>query len=123
MDFYAVIFGLVFGAIAAWMIAKYKFTLEKGINDEELKNKYVHKEVFESLQMQSDLFRDDLLDKESEIRTLGQNLATTGQVNLNLQEKLTEQKAEVEQYFQIPSENGLAIALLLPFVRSIFLAN
>lgn len=108
MDIYAVLFGLVFGAIAAWMIAKYKFTLEKGISDEELQRKYVHKEVFESLQVQSDLYRDDLLDKESEIRSLGQNLASTQQLNLNLQEKLTEQKAEVEELqtrFQTEFEN------------------
>ena len=108
MDLLAVLFGLVFGAIAAWMIAKYKYTLERGISEEELKKDFIRKEIFDALQAQADLFRDDLLDKENEIRNLGQDLAGKQQANHYLQEKLVENKQEIEQLqarFQIEFEN------------------
>ncbi len=108
MDLHSVLFGLFFGAIAAWMIAKYKYTLENGISSDDLKKDFIHKEVHEALQNQSDLYRDDLLDKESEIRTLGKDLASRQQANHYLQEKLTEQKQEIEHLqarFQTEFEN------------------
>lgn len=88
---------LVFGFLAAWFIAKYKFTaMTNGITHEELKEKYVLKEIMNTLQMQSDLYRDDLLDKEQEIRNLSMQASAKQQKVLNLEEKLNTQKAELE---------------------------
>lgn len=98
MDILSVCFGLFFGAIAAWMIAKYKYSaIRNGITFEELEARYVVKEMVEALQVQVDLHRDDLLDKEEEIRNLGRQLASKEQANIQLEDQLLTQKQEITQ--------------------------
>lgn len=112
VDFMEIIFlgvGLLIGAIAAWFIAKYKFTGRSGsLPLDEVNEKYVLKEVYDSIQNQADLFRDDLLDKEQELRKLGNQLSAKENEILNINEKLVSQKSEVEnlqQRFQTEFEN------------------
>ena len=112
VDFMEIIFlgvGLLIGAIAAWFIAKYKFTSQSGsLPLDEVNEKYVLKEVHASIQNQADLFRDDLLEKEQELRKLGSQLSAKENEILNVNEKLVSQKSEVEnlqQRFQIEFEN------------------
>jgi len=101
--------GLLIGAIAAWFIAKYKFTGRSGsLPLDEVNEKYILKEVHQSLQNQTDLIRDDLLDKEQELRKLGSQLSAKEVEALNLNDKLLTQKSEVEnlqQRFQTEFEN------------------
>ena len=111
-DFMEIIFlgvGLLIGAIAAWFIAKYKFTgRSESISLVEVNKNYVLREVHDSIQNQADLFRDDLLDKEQELRKLGSQLSAKENELLNINEKLASQKSEVEnlqQRFQTEFEN------------------
>lgn len=101
--------GLIIGAIAAWFIAKYKFTGRSGsLPFDEINEKYILKEVHESLQNQADLYRDDLLEKEQELRNIGSQLSAKEMEVFGLQEKLTTHKNEVEglqQRFQVEFEN------------------
>ena len=97
LDWVSLLGGLVFGFLAAWFIAKFKYTaMTNGITYEELKEKYVLKEVMDALQVQTDMYRDDLLDKEQEIRDLSMQASAKQQELTNLQEKLDHQKTELE---------------------------
>jgi len=105
MDLISVCFGFLFGGGTVWIIASY---LLKGVSYQELKERYVLKDVYEALQAQADLHRDDLLDKEDELRTIGMRLAAKEQNALHLEEKLKHQKAEVDtlqQKFKTEFEN------------------
>jgi len=109
MEIAFLLIGLLVGALAAWYTAKFKYSAASGsIPYDEVKEKYVLKEVFESLQMQADLHRDDLLDKEQEIRSLGQKLAGKEQAVLNLEDRLGNHQVEMDQMqerFTVEFEN------------------
>ena len=97
MDLLFLLIGLLIGGIAAWFIAKYKYTSQtNSIPFDELKERYVLKDVHESLERQSDLYRDDLLDKEQELRAFGNQIARKEETILNLEDKLQNQKQEIE---------------------------
>ena len=101
--------GLVLGALSTWFIAKYKFVSEsQKISPAELKQKFVSKELFEALQKQADLFKDDLKEKEQEIRNISSQLSAKVQDNQNLNKRLEEQKEELKDIqgkFQSEFEN------------------
>jgi len=109
IDWVGLLVGLFFGFLAAWFIAKYKFSaMTNGISYEQLKEKYVLKEVMDSLQVQTDMYRDDLLDKEQEIRNLSMEASAKSQTIANMEEKLATQKQELEkvqQKFTLEFEN------------------
>lgn len=109
MEIIYLLIGLLVGAIAAWLIAKYRFTsLSNSIPYDVVNEKYVLREVHEALQQQADLHRDDLLDKEKEIREKSIELSAERQNRLNLEEKLRTQKLEVgelQERFQTEFEN------------------
>jgi len=87
--------GLLLGGSAAWLVARGQFRTE-GVAREELAERYVLKEVHAQLQQQADLYRDDLLDKEEELRLLTGREASLQQELRHLEDKLAGQKAEVE---------------------------
>ena len=90
--------GLFVGAFAAWFIAKYKFSSQSGsLPHDVIQEKYVLREVYDSLQTQSDLHRDDLLGKEQELRKLGTELGTQVQKVQYLERDLVQQREEVER--------------------------
>jgi DNA recombination protein RmuC len=101
--------GLIVGALSAWFIAKFKFAAEsQKVSTAELEEKYVLKEVFENLQKQTDLQKDDLKEKEQELRTISNQLSAKEQDNQNLHKKLSDQKEELnhmQQRFQTEFEN------------------
>ncbi|MEM1323164.1 MAG: DNA recombination protein RmuC [Bacteroidota bacterium] len=93
--------GLLIGALAAWLIAKYRFAAEQGkLSEEEIKERYVLREVHHQLQMQADLHRDDLLDKEQELRRLGGLLSAREQEVQHLEQKVNTQKQELAELQQ-----------------------
>jgi DNA recombination protein RmuC len=93
MDIIFLILGLIVGAIAAWYIAKFKFG---GLGESELKEKYVVKEAYLSLEAQVDVMKADLVEKEQEIREFGSSISAKEQIVINLEEKLYNQKEEVD---------------------------
>lgn len=95
---YALLFlclGLLTGGLAGWLIAKFYFR-STSLPQEEVDAKYVLREIHENVQQQSDLFRDDLLDKEEELRVLTGRLSSMEQTIHHLEDKLRNQKDEVE---------------------------
>lgn len=108
-DLLFLITGLIIGFIAAWFIAKYKFTsIDNSVPYDQVKEKYVAREIFDSLQLQTDMHREDLLEKEQDLRTLSMNLSAKDQELLNLNEKLSlEQKniAGLQDQFKVEFEN------------------
>ncbi len=101
--------GLFLGAIAAWLL---KPTAQQGISAEaqqaDLQKNYVRREVQEQLQIQNDVLRDDILDKEQEIRTLGKENADKEATLRHLNERLENQKQEMtllQERFKTEFEN------------------
>lgn len=86
--------GLVIGALSAWLISKFRFQV-RGLTREQVERQYVLKEIYDNLQRQADLYRDDLLDKEEEIRLLTGRLSSFEQHIRHLEDKLENQKEEV----------------------------
>ncbi len=98
LELFYLLLGILIGGIGAWLIAKYKFSAASGsIPLDEVSERYILKEIFESLQNQADLYRDDLLDKEQEIRSLSADLSAKKTNIANFQEQLKFQKGEMFQ--------------------------
>jgi DNA recombination protein RmuC len=101
--------GLLLGALVAWFIAKYHFTISSNVLTlEDLAQQYVHKAVHQALQEQADLYKEDIAEKESELRELTSAFSAKQQNCIHLEERLMEHKAEVEvlqQRFQLEFEN------------------
>ncbi len=88
--------GLLVGGLGGWLIAKYRFRAE-GILRTEVEQAYVRKEVFDNLQQQADMSREDLLEKEEELRIMTGRQATLEQTIIHLEDKLKNQKEEMIQ--------------------------
>jgi DNA recombination protein RmuC len=84
--------GIFLGALLAWLVLRQRFASEY-VSEAKLQESYVHKSLYDSLQVQADLLRDDLLDKEQEIRALGGIVAAKEQNIIHLEIRL-EQQAE-----------------------------
>ncbi len=101
--------GLLLGALVAWYIAKYHFTVSGNLmTSQEVADNYVLKPVHEALQQQLDRHKDDLQDLQSELRQLTSAYSAKQQHCLHLEERLLDQKQEVEQLqkrFQTEFEN------------------
>ncbi len=88
---------LVIGFILGFFIAKAQF---KGASEEEIKSKYVLKEIYEHLQVQATNLKEDLAFSEQEIRQLSA-LQSADQTKLSyLEEKLANQKKDLQQLQQ-----------------------
>ncbi|MEO1623521.1 MAG: hypothetical protein AAFV25_00090 [Bacteroidota bacterium] len=126
MELLYLLIGLIIGLMAAWLIAKYKYTSRTAyLPLAEIQEQYVLRELFDSLQVQSDLYRDDLLDKESELRNKGNQLAARDQQIQHLEERLLHQKDEIsglQKQFQTEFEN-IANKLLEEKSRKFSLQN
>lgn len=90
---------IIIGAALSWLFAKLHFQA-KAVLKEDLDKKYVLREVHQALQVQSDLYRDDLMDKEEEIKLLTARLSSQEQIILNLEDKFDLQKSEIENLQQ-----------------------
>jgi DNA recombination protein RmuC len=87
--------GLIVGGLSAWLIAKYKFAANL-LSHADLEAKFVPRAMFDSLQQQSDLLRDDLKEKEEERLVLEKHLTAKERDILYLEEKLANWKKEWE---------------------------
>lgn len=85
---------LAIGVTLGWFIAKLRF---QGISDTEIQSKYVLKEIYDNLQTQTVALKDDLSFAEQEIRKLSALQATDETKLAFLEEKLVNQKSELEQ--------------------------
>ncbi len=94
--FLYLLFGLFIGGIIGWLIAKIRFT--RGIlTSAEVESRYVLRELYENLQQQADVQKEDLQEKNEEIRALSAQLTATQQDFKYVNEKLNNQQQEVEK--------------------------
>lgn len=88
------IFGAIAGGLIVWLYQRVKFS-SNWVAKADLDRNYVSRPVFESLQNQLDVCREDLHEKESEIRQLTAHLAADRQNLSHVQEKLQGQHQEL----------------------------
>lgn len=88
--------GLLLGSAAAWLIAKFRFRSE-AVPRDELEQHYVPRPLHEHLQNEADRRRDDLLDKEEELRILTGRLSSLEQTIIHLEDRLAHQRQETEE--------------------------
>jgi DNA recombination protein RmuC len=94
LGFLYLIIGLILGGAAVWIYAKLNL-FTKAVDRSELEKQYVLREIFENLQMQADVLREDLNEKDEEIKSLTVSLAESTQNSRYLQEKLSSQMEEM----------------------------
>jgi len=95
LSFFFLLIGLVLGAVLGYFYSRAK--LQSGLlNSDEIAEQYVRKEIHENLQQQADVYREDLLEKEQEIRQIGTELGTKAEKVHFLEEKLQTQWQEIQ---------------------------
>ncbi len=82
--------GGLLGGVLAWLITKSRATAGC-LSREEIGRLYIPRDAFDTLQAQADLSRDDLKEKEEELRELGKRLAAQEQIIFHLEEKMERQ--------------------------------
>lgn len=87
--------GIIVGGVLMWLFMRMRFATHY-LPKEEIQQQYILKEIHDNLQQQTDLHRDDLLDKEQEIRKLSSELSSTTLKAQLLEEKLATQGQEIE---------------------------
>ena len=109
MNMFFLFSGLLIGVVATWLIANYRFlSRANGIPEAVLQERYVLKEIHQNVQLQADMYRDDLMNKEQEIRQLSQELAAKNQELRHIGERLQTHQQEVEglqRQFRMEFEN------------------
>lgn len=94
ISFLFLIIGLILGYIAG--IWRQKLNQGKDyIAREELDKQYIAKPIYDHLQEQADLQREDIAEKDTELRQLSSSLAGKEQLILQFEEKLKTQAEEV----------------------------
>ncbi len=103
------ILGLLIGYIIGWWMAKNKSEIASpNMNDEELRTRYVSKDLFENQVNQLDIAHDTLLEKEHEIRSLMSSNAGQKEIIANLNEKMLSHEdnlKDINQRFKLEFEN------------------
>ncbi len=94
LGFLFLLFGLALGASLMWLYAKFKLQ-SNAVLKSDLDRQYILRQIHDNLQMQADLLKEDLIEKEQEIKSLTGQLAAENQASKHLQEKLSRQMEEV----------------------------
>lgn len=92
--FLFLISGLAIGILATWLIARLRFR-SFYISKEEVEKEFISKKIYEHLQTELDILKDDLREKEEEIRELAALISSKSQTILHLDDKLRNQKEEI----------------------------
>ena len=103
IQFLYLIAGVIIGAIATFFIVKFKLQLDFQsaqkdlISVSETEKKYVLKELYENLKSQIIVLKKELLQYHKDYENVSKALAKKEQLAENLNDKLREQKEEIEQ--------------------------
>ncbi len=93
MEIILLIIGLIIGFLAAWFIAKLKFTHSKGVAIEMIEERYISKELFENERKENDAKNRELIElREKAIRLETENKHLQGSIEKNQQELVEQQK-------------------------------
>lgn len=95
LGLFLLILGLFIGALLGWLIARLSLS-RTATTASDLEKNYVLKSLHEALQSQYDLCRDDLQEKLEEIKLLTAQSAAQQQSLTFFQEKLANQKEELQ---------------------------
>lgn len=87
--------GIIIGGLVIWLFMRIRFANDF-IAKPAVQEQYVLKEIYDNLQAQADVSREDALEKEQEIRALSSDLSATHSQVRYLEEKLASQKQEIE---------------------------
>lgn len=87
--------GLVLGVLATWLIARFRYR-SLFLSPEKVKEQYVHQELYRHLLEEADVLREDLKEKEEEVLELARSLSTKDQMIWHLDDKLRNQKEELQ---------------------------
>jgi DNA recombination protein RmuC len=90
MDILFLIVGILIGFAAAWFIAKFKFSGDKGLSLQTVGEQYIRKEVYEIERKEKDT-------KEEQLRQLNDRLARTETENKYLQERIIKNNEDLEE--------------------------
>lgn len=85
---------LLGGLGLGWLIARMRLQ-QRYTSPEELAAAYVPQAQYEDLERRADIMRDDLAEKEQEIRELAMSLSAKDQTILHLDDRLRDQKKEL----------------------------
>lgn len=88
MEIVYLVIGLIVGAIAAWFIAKSKFSKQEGIPIENLEKNYVQKSLLDQVNL-------DIKEKDATINELNSKIATFEEKSRSLQERIENHKTEI----------------------------
>lgn len=94
LSFLFLLLGLAIGGLTAWLLAKL-WLKGNSLTPGEIESRYVSRELFENLQTQADVAREDLMEREQEIRHLTGNLAAKSQQLAALEEKWQTRQTEI----------------------------
>lgn len=94
MEILWLVIGIVTGGLAAWFVAKYKFTSDSKGVDAALQ---VEKERVANLQQEAEALKHELSNERERVINLNNSLSTTEANYRNIQEKLRDQKEELEK--------------------------
>ncbi len=93
--FILLIIGWLIIGVILWLLFKNNFA--KGyVSSTELREKYVAKEVLNTLQLQNDTYRADINEKEGEIIQLHKLVSAKEQIVLHLEQRLAQEKEELQ---------------------------
>jgi len=120
----ALLLGLVMGIIPTWLITRLRFRALY-LSKTAVTADYVDKTLYEHQQTELDILKEDLKEKEEEIRELASIIAAKSQTILHLDDKLRHQKEEMlalQQQSRIEFQN-IAQQLLEEKSRSFTATN
>jgi len=91
MPILVLLFSVLLATIVGWLIAKIRYS-GKGLLPDAIQKEFVRKEVFQQLQEQADMLREDLREREIELREAEKMLSAGKQDLLHIQAKLDAQE-------------------------------
>ncbi|MBL6444944.1 DNA recombination protein RmuC [Fulvivirga sp. 29W222] len=94
MEIIWLISGVILGGVGSWMIAKFKFASEAKDSEAGLQ---VEKERVANLQRDADVLKKELQEERANVLGLNNKLSSTEADYRNLEEKLRDQKRELEK--------------------------
>ncbi|HFA51110.1 MAG TPA: DNA recombination protein RmuC [Bacteroidetes bacterium] len=88
--------GLVAGFLIGWLLAKLKFA-DRYLSDEEISEKYISREIYQSIENQCNSYKKQLKEKGEDQRALEKSLAVRERDILYLEEKLINWKKDFDK--------------------------
>ncbi len=90
MEIILLILGVSVGSLAAWFIAKYKYTADKGLSIDQVNEKYILKEIYE-------VEHQERVSADSELAEVKEKYVRAESENNHLKERMSQAQADFDQ--------------------------